>query len=103
MSATLKVSIYTDQISSFSPEQIEKIENGEYPIHFANAGSYQYKFVSEAELGNYTNYDATDEDAASIIEAHGFAPIVWDGIDTGGVPFTELNHGNTEPGDEETN
>ena len=103
MSATLKVSIYTDRLSLYSPEQIEKIDNGEYPIHLAKDGKYEYKFISEAELGNYTNYDATDEDAETIIEAHGFAPIVWDGIDTGGVAYKELNHQNTEPVDEEAN
>jgi hypothetical protein len=104
MSATLKVSVYNDQIGAFSPEQVEKINNGEYPIHFATNGAYEYKFVAESELESYTNYDATDEDLAAITELHGYAPVVYNGIDTGGVAHKVLNHApeNTETVDEET-
>jgi hypothetical protein len=104
MSATLKVSIYENQIALFSFEQIEQINNGQYPIHFAKDGKYEYKLVSEAELELYTNYDPTDEDLPTITELHRFAPVVWDGQDTGGVPHKELNHTNenTETVDEET-
>ena len=104
MSATLKVSVYNDQMGLFSPEQVEKINNGEYPIHFATGGAYEYKFVAESELESYTNFDATDEDLARITELHGHAPVVYNGIDTGGVAYKVLNHGqeNTETVDEET-
>ena len=96
MSATLKASIYNDQIGLFSDEQVEKINNGEYPIHFANDGKYEYKFVSESELETYTNYDPTDEDLETITSLHGYAPVVWNGISTGGVPHKELNHTNED-------
>jgi len=104
MSANLKVSIYDNQLGLFSEEQIEKINNGQYPIHLAKDGKYEYKFVSESELESYTNYDPTDEDLAAITEAHGFAPVVWDGVDTGGVAFKVLNHGieDSETPNEET-
>jgi hypothetical protein len=103
MSAKLKPAMYTDHIELYSLEVAAKINNGEYPIHLAKDGKYEYKFVSETELDLYTNYDATDEDAAAITQEHGYAPIVWDGIDTGGVPFKELNHTNDETINEETN
>ena len=105
MSATLKVSIYNDHIGMFSAEAAEQISNGQYPIHLAKDGKYEYKLVSEAELELYTNYDPTDEDLATITELHGYAPVVWDGLDTGGVAHKVLNHGqeNDETVDEETN
>jgi hypothetical protein len=104
MNATLKVSRYDEQIGLFSAEQIEQINIGQYPIHLAKDGKYEYKLISEAELESYTNYDPTDEDLATITELHGFAPVVWDGQDTGGVSHKELNHTNenTETVDEET-
>jgi hypothetical protein len=104
MSATVKVSVYNDRIGLFSDEVVEKINNGEYPIHLAAEGKYEYKFISEAEFELYTNYDPTDEDLATITELHGYAPVVWNGQDTGGVPHKVLNHGaeNTETVDEET-
>jgi hypothetical protein len=103
MSSKLNTAIYTNHIGLYSLIQSEKINNGEYPIHLAKDGKYEYKFVSEAELDLYTNYDATDVDATAITQEHGYAPIVWDGIDTGGVPFKELNHINDETVNEETN
>jgi hypothetical protein len=104
MSATLKVSVYNDRIGLFSEEAAAKISNGEYPIHFATGGAYEYKFITESEFELYTNYDATDEDLVRITELHGYAPVVYDGIDTGGVAHKVLNHGpeNTETVDEET-
>jgi len=100
----LMVSVYNDNIGLFSAEAAEKIANGEYPIHFAANGVYEYKFVAESELESYSNYDPTDEDLATITELHGYAPVVYDGFSTGGVAFKELNHTNenTETVDEET-
>jgi len=103
MSAKLKPAMYTDHIELYSLEVAAKINNGEYPIHLAKDGKYEYKFVSETELDLYTNYDATDEDAAVITQEHGYAPIVYDGIDTGGVAHKVLNHTNDETINEETN
>jgi hypothetical protein len=96
MSATLKLSVYTDRIGSFNEEQVEQINNGQYPIHFANEGKYEYKLISESEFESYTNFDPTDADLETITAAHGYAPVVYDGISTGGVEHKVLNHGSED-------
>ena len=50
----------------------------------------------ESEFELYTNYDPTDEDLETITAAHGYAPVVWNGISTGGVQHKVLNHGSED-------
>ena len=88
----ISTSPFTDENAkgSFSEEALAKIAEGKYPVILAKDGKFEYLECSEAELENYSMFDALDEEAAAQWAMHGFAPIVYDGFDTGGISHKVL-------------
>ncbi len=88
----ISISAFIDENAkgSFSANALVQIAEGKYPVILAKDGKFEYILCSEAELENYCMFDALDEDASAQWEMHGFAPIVYDGFDTGGISFKVL-------------
>lgn len=100
----MTLEVYLDQKvqSNCSEEISQRVENGEYPIIFANSGKFEHMFVSAEELGNFEHWDALDEDVERLAAEHGFAPILYNGIpDSVGMQHKVLDH-TSETNDEET-
>lgn len=87
MGTGISIAVYSDK-EIFSEDILAKINNGEYPVILAKDGKFDLLFLSEAQLAEYSHYDALDEDAAAQREKFGQnIPIVYDGFDTGGIPY----------------
>ena len=85
MAITLSVFTGENTQGAYSEEAALNIAQGKYPVILAKDGKFEYKLVSEVELETLSMFDAMDEDAAAQWAMHGFAPIVYDGFDTGGI------------------
>jgi hypothetical protein len=79
--------------NGFSPEDAEKIAEGQFPLILAKDGVFTKLYVSESELSNYGIFDALDEDAAAQHELHGQnLPIVWVRSEEGGMTPTGITN-----------
>jgi hypothetical protein len=85
MNGNLNIAVFVDETNpiSFNEEQTTKMSEGLYPIVLAKDGKFELKYITTEEMGNYSHWDAKDEDAAAQRELYGNAPIVWDGSETG--------------------
>ena len=72
--------------NGFSPEDAEKIAEGQFPLILAKDGVFTKLYVSESELSNYGIFDALDTDVDAQHELHGpKLPIVWVRAEEGGM------------------
>lgn len=90
MQANLTIEFYQqilDTSTMFSEEKVQSIANGQYPIILAKDNKFEHKYITADELSLYHHYDAIDSDVEAQYALHGYSPIVYDGFDTGGLPY----------------
>jgi hypothetical protein len=98
MPANLTIEFYQqilDTSSNFSEEKVQSIANGQYPIILAKDNKFEHKYITADELSLHHHYDATDSDVEAQYALHGYSPIVYDGFDTGGLPFKVIEQTET--------
>lgn len=94
----LNTNVY--QAADFPEAEMAQVAAGQFPILLAQGGAFTKRYVTEAELPKFSNWDALEADRLAQKEIHGNIPIVWEYSSETGMIATGLEHQVIETPDE---